>query len=153
VVEYADIESSLTSTHEWCTSINDIDHVRCGSLALIDDFIRDVLTTDMAELQKKSFIKMINFTANAALDTNKNKMSDFIHYVARKMSSNIQMYLMVGAIDVDFRDRLMIYLNNVLATFNNHLDESNFHKVLNAIWLEICKILNNLSEIGFTVSE
>lgn len=91
-----------------------------------------------------------------AIDTETNKILELIEIVARKMSPPMRKFLLEGAEflhqDSNSMDRLMMYLEESLATLNTELNEVNFERVLDAIWTELSSILYELVQSNLDVS-
>lgn len=91
-----------------------------------------------------------------AIDTETNKILDLIQIVARKMCPPMRKFLLEGAEllhqDSNSMDRLMMYLEESLATLNNELNEVNFERMLDAIWNELSAIIYELIQINLNVS-
>lgn len=96
-----------------------------------------------------------NVTENA-IDTEKNKILELIETVARKMSPQMRKFLQEGAEvlheDSNSMDRLMLYMEESLTTLFAELNETNFHRILDAIWLELSIILLELVQVNLDVS-
>lgn len=109
---------------------------------------------DLSEVARcKETLK--NVTENA-VDTEKNKILELIETVARKMSPQMQRFLKEGAEvlheDSNSLDRLMLYMEDSLATLYAELDETNFQRILDAIWVELSIILLDLVQSNLEVS-
>lgn len=96
-----------------------------------------------------------NVTENA-IDTEKNKILELIETVARKMSPQMRKFLQEGAEvlheDSNSMDRLMLYMEESLTTLFAELNETNFQRILDAIWLELSIILLELVQVNLDVS-
>lgn len=49
-------------------------------------------------------------------------------------------------------DRLMMYVDNNLATLHEHLNEDNFNRILDIVWDTLGKILHELLQSNLDVS-
>lgn len=91
-----------------------------------------------------------------AIDTETNKILDLIQIVARKMCPPMRKFLLEGAEllhqDSNSMDRLMMYLEESLQTLNNELNEVNFERMLDAIWIELSAIIYELIQTNLNVS-
>lgn len=96
-----------------------------------------------------------NVTENA-IDTEKNKILELIETVAKKMSPQMRKFLQEGAEvlheDSNSMDRLMLYMEDSLTTLNAELNDTNFQRILDAIWLELSIILLELVQTNLDVS-
>lgn len=96
-----------------------------------------------------------NVTDNA-IDTAKNKILELIETVAKKMSPQMKKFLQEGAEvlheDSNSMDRLMMYMEDSLATLYAELNEMNFQRILDAIWIELSIILLELVQTNLDVS-
>lgn len=96
-----------------------------------------------------------NVTDNA-IDTAKNKILELIETVAKKMSPQLKKFLQEGAEvlheDSNSMDRLMMYMEESLATLYAELNEMNFQRILDAIWIELSIILLELVQTNLDVS-
>lgn len=90
-----------------------------------------------------------------AMDTETNKILELIECVARKMCPPMRKFLLEGAevLHQDSRsmDRLMMYLEDSLKTLNTELNEINFERVLDAIWIELSAILYQVVQTNLDV--
>lgn len=90
------------------------------------------------------------------MDTEKNQILELIEIVARKMSPPLRRFLAEGAEvlheDSNSMERLMMYLDNSLKTLYESLNEVNFGRTLQAIWLELACILDELIRSNLDVS-
>lgn len=109
---------------------------------------------DLSEVERcKETLKTI--TENA-VETEKNKIVELIETVAKKMSPQMERFLKEGAEvlheDSNSLDRLMMYMEDSLGTLYAELDETNFQRILEAIWKELSIILLHLVQSNLDVS-
>lgn len=83
-----------------------------------------------------------------AIDTGKDKILGLINKLAEKMSPAMRRFLTEGAelfdTDSNSMDRLMMYMEDSLKLLHMELNEDNFGRVLDSIWVEIASILYDL---------
>lgn len=145
-------EKKFQVTPEWCLAINNIDYIRMS----IPQFVKELGCDDIIKNMKDSMGKgdadrckdtLENVVENA-LDTGRDKIMDLINKLARKMSPAMRRFLTEGAelfdTDSNSMDRLMMYMEESLKTLNTELNEDNFMRVLDSIWVEIASILYDL---------
>jgi hypothetical protein len=83
-----------------------------------------------------------------AIDTERNKIQVLNEELAKKMSPAMRRFLTEGAelfdTDSNAMDRLMMYMEDSLKTLHTELNDENFMRVLDAIWVELSCILYDL---------
>lgn len=135
-------EKKFEVTNEWCLAINNIDYVR----ETLEPFTRDLGMDDV--IQKISELKspldaqrcqhtLDNVIANA-IDTVRNKIIELLERVVSKMEPSMKRLLVEGAElcnqDSNSVHRLMMYVDNNLATLHRELNEENFNRTLEIVW-------------------
>lgn len=121
------------------------------------DEIIEKLAEFRSALEAERCSDTIKNVIDNAIDTETNKILELIEIVARKMCPPMRRFLVEGAEilhqDSNSMDRLMMYLEESLATLNNELNEVNFERILDAIWTELSAILYELVQSNLDVSE
>lgn len=141
-------------TQEWCLAINNIDYVRQSLEPFVKELGVDDIISRLADYRSLIEAQRCNDTLKAvienAMDTERNKILELVDTVAKKMSPMIKRFLQEGAEfihqDSNSLDRLMIYLEESLRTLHMELNEWNFQRILDAIWMELASILYQLVE-------
>ncbi|XP_049534834.1 protein unc-13 homolog 4B-like isoform X3 [Anopheles darlingi] len=151
VVENA-YEKRFEVTKEWCLAINNIDYMRQSLKPFTTDLGVDDILAKLADVQSGVEAERCKDTLRAvldnAIDTEKNKILDLVEKLARKMAPAMRRFLLEGAEllqqDSNSLDRLMMYMEDSLKLLNSELNDDNFERVLNAIWVELTTILYDL---------
>lgn len=135
-------------------------HVNFAFSALLQELGVDDIIQRMSDFKSPGEAErcaqtLRNVTENA-IDTEKNKILELIETVAKKMSPQMRKFLQEGAEvlheDSNSMDRLMLYMEDSLTTLNGELNETNFQRILDAIWLELSIILLELVQTNLDVS-
>uniref|UniRef100_A0A336MP88 CSON004614 protein n=1 Tax=Culicoides sonorensis TaxID=179676 RepID=A0A336MP88_CULSO len=145
-------EKKFEVTREWCLAINNIDYIRQNLTAFVKELGVDDIIQRMSDYKSPAEAERCAATlrnvAENAIDTEKNKILELIETVAKKMSPQMKKFLLEGAEvlheDSNSMDRLMLYMEESLTTLNAELNETNFQRILDAIWLELSIILLEL---------
>ncbi|XP_065080920.1 protein unc-13 homolog 4B isoform X5 [Ochlerotatus camptorhynchus] len=145
-------ERKFEVTTEWCLAINNIDYIRQSLKLFASELGVDDIINRLSEVQSPSEADRCANTLRAvlenAVDTEKNKILDLVEKLAKKMAPAMRRFLVEGAEllqqDSNSMDRLMMYMEDSLATLNSELHEVNFERVLDAIWSELTTILYDL---------
>ncbi|KAJ8919012.1 hypothetical protein NQ315_016917 [Exocentrus adspersus] len=135
-------EKKFEVTNEWCLAINNIDYVR----ETLEPFTRDLgmneVVQKMCELKspveaQRCQHTLENVIANA-IDTVRNKIIELLEKVVSKMEPSMKRLLIEGAElcnqDSNSVHRLMMYVDNNLATLHRELNEENFNRTLEIVW-------------------
>lgn len=122
----------------------------------VDDVVKrlaDIKSQSEAERCEQT----LKNVAENAIDTAKNKILELIETVAKKMSPQMKKFLQEGAEvlheDSNSMDRLMMYMEESLATLYAELNEMNFQRILDAIWIELSIILLELVQVNLEVGQ
>jgi BAI1-associated protein 3 len=134
-------------TKEWCCAINDLYYIRSNLQKIIEDFKVKSLIDRLPDMDKENSAETLNSIYTAALAREQTHITKFIDELAARMAPNLQLYLTDGAASLDENcesmDKLMAYLEDSLTTLNGELNIQNFERVMDTMWLEICRILDN----------
>ncbi|CRK88354.1 CLUMA_CG002131, isoform A [Clunio marinus] len=145
-------EKKFQVTTEWCLAINNIDYIRQSIHSFVKELGVDDIIRNMSDfrgpLDAKRCSDTIQNVMENAIDTEKNKILELIEKLARKMNPAMRRFLTEGAelfdTDSNAMDRLMMYMEDSLKTLHTELNDDNFTRVLDAIWVEISCILYDL---------
>lgn len=145
-------ETKFEVTQEWCLAINNIDYIRQSLPPFVKELGTDDIITKMAEcktqMEAERCAETLKNVVDNAIDTEHNKIMELIEVVSRKMSPPMRRFLTEGAEllhqDSNSMDRLMMYLEDSLATLHSELNELNFDRILEAIWNELAVIIHEL---------
>lgn len=149
-------EKSFQVTTEWCLAINNMDYIRQSIQSIVkelgvDDIIRQMSIFRGPVDAQRCSDTLQNVIENA-IDTEKDKILELVDKLAKKMSPAMKRYLTEGAElfdqDSNSMDRMMMYMEDSLRTLVSELNEDNFKRVLDAIWIEISCILYDLVQIS-----
>lgn len=149
-------EKSFDVTTEWCLAINNMDYIRQSIHSIVkelgvDDIIRK-MSNFRGPLDAQRCSDTLKVVIENAIDTEKDKILELIENLAKKMSPAMKRYLTEGAElfdqDSNSMDRMMMYMEESLKTLVHELSDDNFNRVLDAIWIEISKILFDLVSIS-----
>lgn len=145
-------EKKFQVTEEWCLAINNIDYIRMSIHSFVkelgvDDIIRNMSDYLGPNEAQRCSDTLQNVIENA-IDTGKNKILELIEKLAGKMNPAMKRFLTEGAElydqDSNAMDRLMMYMEDSLKTLHTELNDDNFTRVLDVIWVEISCILYDL---------
>lgn len=147
-------EKKFEVTQEWCLAINNIDYVRQSLEPFVKELGLDDIVSRMADCKSPAEAQRCNDTMVAvvenSMDTQRNDILQLVETVAKKMSPMMMRFLTEGAEhiqqDSNSLDRLMMYLEDSLKMLHNELNEWNFQRILDAIWMELSSILYQLVE-------
>lgn len=147
-------------TREWCLAINNIDYMRQSLSPFVKELRVDDIIVKLADyrsvIEAERCADTLKNVIENAIDTEKNKILELIEIVAQKMSPSMRRFLTEGAEllhqDSNSMDRLMMYLEDSLKTLNSELNEVNFERVLDTIWVELSAILYDLVQSNLDVS-
>lgn len=139
-------------TTEWCLAINNIDYIRQSIHSFVKELGVDDIIRNMSDfrgpLDAQRCSDTLQNVIENAIDTEKNKILELIEKVAKKMNPAMRRFLTEGAElfdqDSNAMDRLMMYMEDSLKTLHTELNDDNFVRVLDAIWVEISCILYDL---------
>lgn len=153
-------EKKFEVTQEWCLAINNIDYIRQSLKPFASELGVDDIITKLSDVQSPIEADRCAETLRAvlenAIDTERNKILDLVEKLARKMAPAMRRFLVEGAEllqqDSNSMDRLMMYMEESLAMLNSELNETNFERVLDAIWSELTSILYDLIQSNLDVS-
>jgi BAI1-associated protein 3 len=153
-------EKKFEVTQEWCLAINNIDYIRQSLPPFVKELGADDVIAKLGEyrspLEAQRCSETLKNVIENALDTERNKILELIEIVADKMSPALRKFLTEGAElfhqDSNSMDRLMMYLEDSLKTLNSELNELNFERMLDAIWREIAKIMEDMIQYNLEVS-
>ncbi|XP_035895568.1 protein unc-13 homolog 4B isoform X2 [Anopheles stephensi] len=145
-------EKKFEVTSEWCLAINNIDYIRQSLKPFATELGVDDILAKLGDVQSSIEAERCKETLRAvldnAIDTEKNKILDLVEKLARKMAPAMRRFLVEGAEllqqDSNSLDRLMMYMEESLSVLNAELNETNFERVLDAIWAELTTILYDL---------
>ncbi|XP_055617966.1 protein unc-13 homolog 4B isoform X2 [Toxorhynchites rutilus septentrionalis] len=151
VVEHI-YEKKFEVTQEWCLAINNIDYIRQSLKPFASELGVDDIIAKLGDVQSPIEAERCAETLRAvlenAIDTERNKILDLVEKLAKKMAPAMRRFLVEGAEllqqDSNSMDRLMMYMEESLAMLNSELNETNFERVLDAIWSELTTILYDL---------
>lgn len=147
-------------TREWCLAINNIDYMRQNLTPFVKELRVDDIIMKLADfrsvIEAERCADTLKNVIDNAIDTEKNKILELIEIVAQKMSPSMRRFLTEGAEllhqDSNSMDRLMMYLEDSLKTLYEELNEVNFGRVLDTIWVELSAILYDLVQANLDVS-
>uniref|UniRef100_A0A0K8VC76 Protein unc-13 D n=1 Tax=Bactrocera latifrons TaxID=174628 RepID=A0A0K8VC76_BACLA len=137
---------------EWCFAINNIDYIRQSLPTFITELEIDGLIKKISDfrtnLDADRCASTINSLIENALDTQKNQILELIDIVGRKMAPSIKRFLAEGAEvlyeNSNSMEKLMMYMESSLKTLYNTLNEVNFARILDAIWIELSVVMYDL---------
>lgn len=143
-------------TEEWCLAINNIDYIRQSIHSFVKELGVDEIIRNMSDfrgpLDAQRCSDTLQNVIENAIDTEKNKILELIEKLAKKMNPAMRRFLTEGAelfdTDSNSMDRLMMYMEDSLKTLHTELNEDNFVRVLDAIWMEISCILYDLVHVS-----
>lgn len=144
-------------TSEWCLAINNIDYIRQSIHSFVKELGVDDIIRNMSDFRgpvdaQRCSDTLQNVIENA-IDTGRNKIIDLIETLAKKMNPAMRRFLTEGAelfdTDSNAMERMMLYMEESLKTLNTELNDDNFCRVLDAIWVEISSILYDLVHSSF----
>jgi BAI1-associated protein 3 len=145
-------EKKFQVTEEWCLAINNIDYIRQSIHSFVkelgvDDIIRD-MSNFRGPMDAQRCSDTLQNVIENAIDTEKNKILELIEKLSRKMNPAMRRFLTEGAelfdTDSNSMDRLMMYMEDSLKILHTELNDDNFARVLDSIWVEISCILFDL---------
>lgn len=145
-------EKKFQVTNEWCLAINNIDYIRQSIHSFVKELGVDDIIRNMSDFRgpmdaQRCSDTLQNVIENA-IDTERNKILELIEKLAKKMNPAMRRFLTEGAelydTDSNAMDRLMMYMEDSLKTLHTELNDDNFARVLDAIWMEISCILFDL---------
>lgn len=153
-------ERKFQVTQEWCLAINNIDYIRQSLKPFASELGVDDIIAKMGDIQSPIEADRCAETLRAvlenAIDTERNKILDLVEKLAKKMAPAMRRFLVEGAEllqqDSNSMERLMMYMEESLSMLNSELNESNFERVLDAIWGELTTILYELIQSNLDVS-
>lgn len=145
-------EKKFQVTPEWCLAINNIDYIRMSIRQFVKELGVEEIIRNMSDfrgpLDAKRCEDTLENVIENAIDTGKNKILVLINTLANKMSPAMKRFLTEGAelfdTDSNSMDRLMMYMEDSLKILHTELNDDNFCRVLDAIWVEIARILDDL---------
>uniref|UniRef100_A0A8D8JE01 Protein unc-13 homolog D n=1 Tax=Culex pipiens TaxID=7175 RepID=A0A8D8JE01_CULPI len=145
-------ERKFQVTQEWCLAINNIDYIRQSLKPFASELGVDDIIAKMGDIQSPIEADRCAETLRAvlenAIDTERNKILDLVEKLAKKMAPAMRRFLVEGAEllqqDSNSMERLMMYMEESLSMLNSELNETNFERVLDAIWGELTTILYEL---------
>ena len=143
-------------TEEWCLAINNIDYIRQSIHSFVKELGVDDIIRNMSDFRgpmdaQRCSDTLQNVIENA-IDTEKNKILELIEILSKKMNPSMRRFLTEGAelfeTDPTTRsnsmERMMMYMEESLKTLHTELNDDNFSRVLDSIWVEISCILYDL---------
>lgn len=145
-------EKKFEVTPEWCLAINNIDYIRQSIHSFVKELGVDDIIRNMSDFRgpmdaQRCSDTLQNVIENA-IDTEKDKILQLIDKLAKKMNPAMRRFLTEGAElfdqDSNAMDRLMMYMEESLKTLHTELNDDNFMRVLDAIWIELSCILYDL---------
>mgnify|MGYP002655273053 CR=1 FL=1 len=145
-------EKKFEVTQEWCLAINNIDYIRQSIHSFVKELGVDEIIRNMSDYRgpmdaQRCSDTLQNVIENA-IDTETNKILELIEKLAKKMNPAMRRFLTEGAElfeqDSNAMDRLMMYMEDSLKTLHTELNDDNFKRVLDAIWIEMSDILYDL---------
>lgn len=145
-------EKKFQVTPEWCLAINNIDYIRQSIHSFVKELGVDDIIRNMSDfrgpLDAQRCSDTLQNVIENAIDTEKNKILELIEKLAKKMNPAMRRFLTEGAElfeqDSNAMDRLMMYMEDSLKTLHTELNDDNFMRVLDAIWVEMSCILYDL---------
>ncbi|XP_050297020.1 protein unc-13 homolog 4B isoform X2 [Anthonomus grandis grandis] len=145
-------ETRFEVTNEWCLAINNIDYVRETLEPFTNDLGMEKVLKQILELKSPIDAQRcrdtLKIVISNAVDTVRNEIVELLQTVVEKMTPSMKRLLIEGAelFDQDSNsiDRLMLYVDQNLATLNSQLNEENFNRTLELIWEMLSKILNEI---------
>lgn len=145
-------EKKFQVTPEWCLAINNIDYIRQSIHSFVKELGVDDIIRNMSDyrgpLDAQRCSDTLQNVIENAIDTEKNAILELIGKLAQKMNPAMRRFLTEGAelfdTDSNAMDRLMMYMEDSLKTLHTELNDDNFTRVLDAIWMEISCILFDL---------
>lgn len=155
------VANGFEVTREWCLAINNIDYIR----ETLEPFVRELRVDEIilrladyrSAIEAERCANTMKAVIENAVDTERNKILELIEVLAQKMSPSMRRYLTEGAEllhqDSNSMDRLMNYLEDSLRMLNAELNEVNFARVLDAIWMELSAVLYDLVQSNLDVSK
>lgn len=152
-------ETKFEVTREWCLAINNIDYIRQSLSPFVKELKFEEIIAKLADfrspLEADRCSETLKNVIENAIDTETNKILELIEVVAKRMSPAMRRFLTEGAEllnqDSNSMDRLMMYLEDSLKTLNGELNEINFERILDAIWVELSHILYELVQTNIDV--
>lgn len=152
-------ETKFEVTREWCLAINNIDYIRQSLSPFVKELKFEEIIAKLADfrspLEAERCAETLKNVIENAIDTETNKILELIEVVAKRMSPAMRRFLTEGAEllnqDSNSMDRLMMYLEDSLKTLNGELNEINFERILDAIWVELSHILYELVQANIDV--
>lgn len=145
-------EKKFQVTSEWCLAINNIDYIRMSIRQFVKEMGMEDIIRNMRDFRgpmdaQRCEDTLENVIENA-VDTGKNKIMVLINKLSSKMGPAMRRFLTEGAelfdTDSNSMDRLMMYMEESLKTLHTELNDDNFRRVLDSIWVEIASILYDL---------
>jgi BAI1-associated protein 3 len=145
-------EKTFYVTTEWCLAINNIDYIKSSIHSFakeldVENIIRQ-MSNFRGPLDAQRCSDTLQTIIENAIDTEKDKILELIGILAKKMNPSMRRYLTEGAelfdTDSNSMEKMMRYMEDSLKTLYNELNEDNFNRVLDAIWVEISCILFDL---------
>lgn len=145
-------ERKFEVTTEWCLAINNIDYIRQSIHSFVKEMGVDDIIRNMSDyrgpLDAQRCSDTLQNVIENAIDTGKNKIYELTGKLAFKMNPAMRRFLVEGAelfdTDSNAMDRLMMYMEDSLKTLHSELNEDNFLRMLDAIWIELADILQDL---------
>jgi hypothetical protein len=145
-------EKKFQVTTEWCLAINNIDYIRQSIHSFVKELGVDEIIRNMSDFRGPMDAKRCNDTLQNvienAIDTVRDQIVVLINKLADKMSPAMRRFLTEGAelfeTDSNSMDRLMMYMEDSLKLLHMELNDDNFSRVLDSIWVEIASILHDL---------
>jgi BAI1-associated protein 3 len=132
-------------TKEWCCAINNLDYMRNNLEKMVLDFRVDLIVARLPESYQSESLGHLNTIIANALEKQRLNIAAFIDEITERMAPNLELDLLDGAAhlhnDPKSLDKMMAYLDDSLKMLNAELSAGNFERIMDKMWLEICRIL------------
>jgi BAI1-associated protein 3 len=132
-------------TKEWCCALNNLDYMRDNLEKMVEDFGVGSLNECLSETEKRESLENLETIIRDSLERQLLHIEKFINEISGRMAPNLARYLTDGAAhlheDCGSMDKTMAYLEDSLTVLNAELSPGNFERIMDKVWLEICRIL------------
>ncbi|XP_022905569.2 protein unc-13 homolog 4B isoform X2 [Onthophagus taurus] len=145
-------EQRFQVTNEWCLAINNIDYVLQHLIPFTKEMEMEKIIEKLGDIKSPLEAQRCQHTLDTvivnAVDTVKNKIIELLETVAEKMTPSMKRLLIEGAElfqqDCNSIDKVMRYLDDNLHTLHDQLNEENFSRILDIIFIYLNNILTDL---------
>lgn len=151
--DYSDMyETKFEVTDEWCLAINNIDYVRQSLQPFTTELNMEEMLRKLSEIitpvEADRCRQTLENVIENSIDTVRNKIIDLLDTVVQKMAPAMRRLLIEGAElhpqDTNSVDKVMRYLDQNLAILHEQLNQDNFQRTLDVVWLNLAQILNDI---------